>query len=84
MDNQHSTYSPDRRPHVTELDRGSLRWRTSSFSSGQGGNCLEVAPVLAGGVAVRHSKNPDGAVLTFSDAEWNAFLDGADEFRFPR
>lgn len=36
--------------------------------------CVEVLP-LAGGVAVRDSKDPDGNYLTFSHAEWATFCD---------
>jgi hypothetical protein len=31
------------------------------------------------GVDVRDSKNPDGAVLSFSAAQFAAWLDGADD-----
>lgn len=47
-------------------------WRKSSRSSTNGGACVEVAP-LPGVVAVRDSKNPDGAALTFGHAAWRAF-----------
>jgi hypothetical protein len=45
--------------------------------------CVEVAKV-DGGYLVRDSKNPDGAVLSFSEQEWAAFVEGveAGEFRF--
>lgn len=36
------------------------RWRTSSFSNGNGGACVEIAGTLN---AVRDSKNPNGGVL---------------------
>lgn len=36
-------------------------WRTSSFSSSNGGNCVEVATTLG---ALRDSKDPAGRVLT--------------------
>lgn len=36
-----------------------MRWRKSSRSSGQGGNCVELANVGA----VRDSKNAEGPVL---------------------
>ena len=49
-------------------------WRRSSFSGGQG-NCIEVASNVAGCVAMRDSKNPDGAVLSFPQAEWAAFVE---------
>ncbi|MGH3683849.1 MAG: DUF397 domain-containing protein [Pseudonocardiaceae bacterium] len=56
-------------------------WRTSSYSTGQGGNCVEVAG-LEGGRAVRDSKNPTGPALRFTAAEWVAFTTGvrAGEF----
>jgi Domain of unknown function (DUF397) len=57
-------------------------WRKSSFSSGNGGACVEVAIVpgaAAGGgslVALRDSKNPAGPALVFTADEWRAFLRG--------
>lgn len=51
-----------------------LKWRKSSRSGTQNGNCVEVATNVAGVVAVRDSKNPDGPMLTVPSAEWRAFL----------
>jgi hypothetical protein len=48
-------------------------WRKSSYSSGNGGNCVEVAGNLPDAVAVRDSKDPDGPKLIFSPAVWRAF-----------
>lgn len=64
------------KPSLAGVDVAGLAWRRSSRSNGAGGMCVEVAP-LGGGVAVRDSKNPTGAVLAFSAAEWDAFLAGA-------
>lgn len=50
-------------------------WHKSSYSSDQGGNCVEVRN-LDDGRAVRDSKNPAGAVLTFTAAQWSAFTTG--------
>ncbi len=57
-------------------------WRKSSYSSGNGGQCVEVARNLPDVVAVRDSKNSEGPALVFTPQEWRAFLDGvrADEF----
>jgi Domain of unknown function (DUF397) len=57
-----------------------LAWHKSSFSTG--GNCVEVAVTASGTVLVRDSKNPHGAVLAFTAAEWAAFGHGvrAGEF----
>ncbi|KIR64651.1 MULTISPECIES: DUF397 domain-containing protein [Micromonospora] len=50
------------------------RWRTSTRSSTNGGNCVEVADNLSGVVGVRDSKDRDGGVLTFAPAAWRAFV----------
>ncbi|MGK4909019.1 DUF397 domain-containing protein [Streptomyces albus] len=51
-------------------------WLRSSYSGGQGGNCLEWAPASAvtGVVPVRDSKDPERAPLTFSTAAWATFV----------
>ncbi|MGH3768201.1 MAG: DUF397 domain-containing protein [Pseudonocardiaceae bacterium] len=49
-----------------------LRWYKSSYSSDQGGACVEVAN-LDTGPAVRDSKDPTGPVLTCSPAQWVSF-----------
>ncbi|MEU6758290.1 DUF397 domain-containing protein [Streptomyces sp. NPDC046685] len=54
---------------------GAVVWRKSSYSNGDGGNCVEVADGLAGLVPVRDSKVEDGPVLVVSAAAWAPFLD---------
>jgi len=61
-----------------------LTWRKSSFSTGQGGNCVEVAELPDGGRAVRHSKNPTGPAIAYTAAEWDAFLAGIKAGEFDR
>lgn len=56
-------------------DLSSARWFKSSASSGQG-DCVEVAFLDAGAVAVRDSKNPTGPALIFGAVEWEGFLTG--------
>lgn len=56
------------------MDLTDVTWQKSSFSNPH--NCLEVAQV-AGGVAVRDSKNPDRVPLMFDEGEWQAFVAGA-------
>jgi Domain of unknown function (DUF397) len=46
-------------------------WRKSSFSSAQGGACVEVAS--AEGVMVRDTTDRQGATLTFSAGAWAEF-----------
>ncbi|SBT49391.1 DUF397 domain-containing protein [Micromonospora narathiwatensis] len=56
------------------MDLSGAQWRKSSRSSGQGGNCVEVADNLPGVVAVRDSKDPGGPVLVFGPGAWRAFV----------
>ncbi|HKS48602.1 MAG TPA: DUF397 domain-containing protein [Amycolatopsis sp.] len=49
-----------------------IKWRKSSFSGG-GNDCVEVA-VLAAGMGVRDSKNPDAGSLTVSVQGWRGLL----------
>ncbi|MBQ0903429.1 DUF397 domain-containing protein [Micromonospora sp. U21] len=56
------------------MELNGARWRKSSRSSGNGGNCVEVADNLPGVVAVRDSKDPAGPALTFTPATWRAFV----------
>jgi hypothetical protein len=48
-------------------------WRKSSYSSGNGGNCVEVAGV-AGAVAVRDTKDRARGTLRISPSGWRGFL----------
>lgn len=62
-----------------------LEWIRSVASGSQGGNCVEVAFEEDGeGVLVRDSKNPTGWKLSFTNAEWDAFLDGVKKGEFDR
>ena len=50
-----------------------MSWRKSSYSSGNGGECVEVASP-EGAVAVRDTKqNGTGPVLRFSPGAWRRF-----------
>ena len=50
------------------------RWRTSSYSGGNGGECVQVAAKPSTGlVLVRDSKDPDGPVLALAPKEWRRF-----------
>lgn len=48
----------------------------SSYSAGDGGQCVEVAGA-AGHVHVRDSKRADGPVLRIDPAQWTAFVHSA-------
>jgi hypothetical protein len=58
-----------------------LTWHKSSYSSDQGGNCIEVAN-LEKHRAIRDSKEPAGPVLAITTAQWSAFTTAvqADQF----
>ncbi|HEY2127000.1 MAG TPA: DUF397 domain-containing protein [Streptosporangiaceae bacterium] len=66
---------------MADSERADLAWRTSTASGG--GNCVQVA-FTDGWVLVRNSQSPSGPMLSFSDAEWDAFLIGAREGEFDR
>jgi hypothetical protein len=51
------------------------RWRTSSRSSGNGGNCVEIADNVPGIVLVRDSKDRGGGTLAFAPVAWRGFVD---------
>jgi hypothetical protein len=61
---------------MTGIDLSRAEWRKSSHS-GQDGNCVEVARNLPGLVAVRDSKEPDGAKLVISREAWRVFIQAA-------
>ena len=48
-----------------------MDWRKSSYSGGNGGQCVEVAS--AQGVMVRDTTNRDSITLTFSAEAWESF-----------
>lgn len=68
---------------MNEADLTGVQWRKASYSNTQGGNCVEVAD-LGTQVVVRDSKDPDGPTLTFTRAEWEAFIAGAKDGEFDR
>ena len=63
------------------VDLGGARWFASSRSGSHCDNCVEVA-FVDGAIAVRDSRHPDGPVLIFTAAEWDAFVGGAKDGEF--
>jgi hypothetical protein len=61
-----------------------VRWKVSSRSTNNGGQCVEAGPLAdgSGRVAVRHSHHPDGSLIVYTRAEWSAFLAGAKDGEF--
>ncbi|WP_326637552.1 DUF397 domain-containing protein [Streptosporangium sp. NBC_01755] len=64
------------------MDLSAAIWRKSSRSSGNGGQCVEVAANLPGVVAVRDSKDPNGPKLLFTPTEWRTFVGGIKTGKF--
>jgi hypothetical protein len=66
----------DIRDDGTARQLSNVSWRRSRYS-GATGNCVEVAPLGTGDVAVRNSRFPNGPVLIYTRDEMAAFLSGA-------
>jgi hypothetical protein len=60
---------------MTKNRAGAVVWRTSRYSNGNGGNCVEVADGVPGLVPVRDSKNRTGPVLMIRNSAWIPFID---------
>lgn len=52
-----------------------LHWRKSSASN-PSGNCVEIAVLAGGNVAVRNSRDPAGPTIVYTRAEMAAFICG--------
>ncbi|MFD8327581.1 DUF397 domain-containing protein [Streptomyces lydicus] len=49
-------------------------WRKSSYSNGEGAECVEVADEQPGLVPVRDSKSPHGPAVVFPADSWSSFI----------
>ena len=58
-----------------------VSWRKSK-RSGAMGNCVEVATLSTGEIAVRNSRFPEGPALVYTRAEIAAFVAGAKDGEF--
>ncbi|MFI1422838.1 DUF397 domain-containing protein [Streptomyces sp. NPDC020731] len=61
---------------TTGLDAEALAWFKSSYSAGDGGQCIEVAAGI-GAVHVRDSKDTTRAALAVEPTAWAAFVEFA-------
>ncbi|MEU2789408.1 DUF397 domain-containing protein [Streptomyces sp. NPDC007100] len=69
------------------MRNGPAQWAKSSYTSAEGGNCLEWSPSTAeatGTVPVRDSKHPRGPVLAFPADAFADFVDGVKAGAFSR
>jgi hypothetical protein len=55
-----------------ETEAMNPQWRKSSYSTGNGGQCVETGHV-PGAVLVRDTKDRDGVTLAFTTDAWERF-----------
>ena len=60
---------------------GELTWRKSRASNPRG-DCVELAQLGSGAVAMRNSRDPHGPAIVYTTAEIAAFLAGAKAGEF--
>jgi Domain of unknown function (DUF397) len=65
------------------VDLSRAVWKKSIRSGGNSDNCVEVA-FVDDAIAIRDSKNPTGAALIYTRAEWSAFIGGVKDGEFDR
>ncbi|WP_405876272.1 DUF397 domain-containing protein [Streptomyces sp. NBC_00005] len=68
-------------PNGVQASSLGIRWIKSRHSNAEG-NCVEVAALAEGGVAMRNSRDPHGPALIYTSAEVAAFLAGAKDGEF--
>lgn len=56
-------------------------WIKTRHSNAEG-NCVEVAALTGGDIAMRNSRDPDGPALVYTPAEITAFLAGVKDGEF--
>lgn len=61
------------------IDWSTVVWRKSTFCSSN--SCVEVG-LVDSQIIIRNSRDVDGPVVRFTEAEWTAFLDGARRGEF--
>ena len=66
-------------PHDPRLDGAA--WRKSRHSN-PSGNCVEIAKLLDGAIAIRNSRFPDGPALIWARTDFTEFLAGARDGDF--
>jgi hypothetical protein len=70
---------PDKERLIASLDTRHAVWQRSSI--GSNGSSVEIA-FLGEAILMRDGSDPGGAVLHFTRAEWDAFVQGAKDGEF--
>jgi hypothetical protein len=66
---------------TSATDLGGVTWQKSRRSNSSG-NCVEMAQLPDGEIAVRNSRHPDGPALVYTRAEITALILGAKDGDF--
>ncbi|MBA0124378.1 DUF397 domain-containing protein [Haloechinothrix sp. YIM 98757] len=69
------------RTQITADKLDNVTWRKSSFSNDQG-QCVEVAALNDGRIAVRNSNHPQASTVLFTRAEIAAWIKGCQAGEF--
>jgi hypothetical protein len=69
-------------PEMRAVTPQYISWKKSSYSAANG-NCVEVARLGAGYIAVRDSKNAAQPALGFTPAGWATFISAVKSNRQP-
>ncbi|MEU9795554.1 DUF397 domain-containing protein [Streptomyces sparsogenes] len=68
-----------------DIDLTAAEWVKSSYSGGDGGQCVEFSPTFTPSavVPVRDSKTPQGSAVVFPAAAWSSFVSAVKQGEFP-
>ncbi|HLK00496.1 MAG TPA: DUF397 domain-containing protein [Streptosporangiaceae bacterium] len=66
---------------MPEAELGNVTWLKSQYSNATG-ECVELAMLPGGEIAMRNSRFPGGPVLVYTQGEIRAFLAGAKDGEF--
>ncbi len=66
---------------MSKIEGAGISWQKSSYSN-PSGNCVELADLPDGRIAVRNSRVPEGPALVFTRSQMAAFLKATSEGRF--
>jgi hypothetical protein len=67
---------------VSKENLANAPWRKATASGGNGGDCIEVAPLPGGHVGIRDTERPEVDPYVVSGSVFAAFVDGAKKGEF--